>query len=110
MNVAFASGLAAVNASPTSVKASVSDAAANTVMSPSTPGVVVVGASVVAAAVVAGASVAAAAAVVSAEPPSSSLPHAAAPRASTAIGTSSRRDVLVIGGTVVRFSRLLQRN
>ena len=54
LNVAFASGLAAVNASPTSVNDSVSDAAANTVMSPSTP----------AAAVVAGASVVSAAAVV----------------------------------------------
>ena len=37
LNVAVASGLAAVNASPTSVNDSVSDAAANTVMSPSTP-------------------------------------------------------------------------
>ena len=42
LNVALASGLAAVNASPTSVNDSVSDAAANTVMSPSTAGVVAV--------------------------------------------------------------------
>ena len=40
LNVAVASGLAAVNASPTSVNDSVSDVAANTVMSPATPAAV----------------------------------------------------------------------
>ena len=42
LNVASASGLAAVNASPTSVNDSVSDAAAKTVISPSTPAAAVV--------------------------------------------------------------------
>ncbi len=42
LNVTFASGFAAVNAAPMSVNAAVSEAAAKTVMSPSTPGLVVV--------------------------------------------------------------------
>ena len=49
LNVTLASGLAWVNASPMSVKASVSEAAAKTVMSPWTAGSFVVGAAVVAA-------------------------------------------------------------
>ena len=57
LKVALASGLASVKASPTAVNDSVSEAAANTVMSPSTAAavvaVVVVAAAVVAAAVVA---------------------------------------------------------
>ena len=52
LKVALASGLASVKASPTAVNDSVSEAAANTVMSPSTAGAVVVAAAVVAAAVV----------------------------------------------------------
>ena len=113
LNVAVASGLAAVNASPTSVNDSVSDAAANTVMSPSTPaGAVLAGASVVVAAVVAGSAVvsgaavvagAAAAALVDAAS-SSSSPQAAASKAKAATGTRSRRDALVMTGTVVRSS------
>src|SRR5262245_27568241 len=67
LNVADASGFAAVKASPTSVNDSVNDVAANTVMSPSTPAAAVdAGAAVVAAAVVLGAAVVAGAAVVSA--------------------------------------------
>ena len=54
LNVALASGYFAVNAWPTSVKAAVSEAAANTVMSPLTAAAAVVGvAGVVGAAVVA---------------------------------------------------------
>ena len=67
-----------MNASPTALNESVSDAAANTVMSPETAGVVVVAAVVagaaVVAAVVAGASVAGAAVVPAAS--LLSLPHA----------------------------------
>ena len=51
LNVTFASGCAVVNAAPRSLKAAVSDDAANTVMSPFTAGTVV-GAAVVGAAVV----------------------------------------------------------
>ncbi len=91
LNVALASGLASVKASPTAVNDSVSEAAANTVMSPSTAVAVVVAAAVVAAAVVAAAVVAAA---VVAEDPSSSSPQAAARRARTATGMRSRRDGL----------------
>ena len=94
LKVALASGLASVKASPTAVNDSVSEAAANTVMSPSTAGAVVV--AVVAAAVVA-------AAVVAARgrggrrrrgSASSSSPQAAARRARTATETRSRRDGL----------------
>ena len=85
LNVAVASGFAAENASPTSVNDSVSDAAAKTVMSPST----------LVAAVVAGASVVAAPAAVD-PTASSSSPHAAATSAKTATPTTSVRDGLVM--------------
>ena len=67
LNVVVASGLAAVNALPISVKASVSEAAANTVISPATPE----------------------GAVVSVDPLSS--PHAAASIEAATTETASRR-------------------
>ena len=99
LNSAVASGLAAVNASPTSVNDSVNDVAANTVMSPLNPGAEPVGASDV--------------------PPSvdgggwcvvATAPEPAATIASTATGTANRPEVLLIAVTVVRFSTQVVRN
>jgi hypothetical protein len=101
LNVALASGLAAVNASPTALNESVSDAAAKTVMSPETVGVLVAAAAVVAAAVVAAAAVSEAAAEAAAVVVTASLlslSHAAATSAKRVSGARSRRAVRLMRG------------
>src|SRR5262245_32317929 len=99
LNVAVASGLAAVNASPISVNDSVNDAAANTVMSPASPGAEPVGASDVPPAVGGGAGSVVATA---ADPATTS--------ADIAIGTANSPDVLLMSATVVRSSAQVVRN